>query len=72
MMQKLQQLYQIILLQIMAWHLAASGERSGTATVRLGGWMSFIAEMQLGKNSWNRAQETWTEKQSRGKKKKQQ
>lgn len=72
MMQKSQQLYQIIPLQILAWHLAASGEWSGTATVILGGWISFIAEKQLGKTSWNRPQETWTEKWSGSKKKKKQ
>lgn len=45
---------------------------SGAAAVMLGGWMGFVAEMQLGKTSWNGAQETWSEERSRSKKKKQQ
>lgn len=51
MMQKSQQSYQIILLQILAWHFTASGEQSGTAAVILGGWESLTAETQLGKTA---------------------
>lgn len=69
-MLKSQQLYQITALQILAHRLAASGEMSGTGAVILEGCINFIAEMQLAKTSWNRAQEAQAEKQSRSKKKK--